>query len=73
MKKTNNNNNEPKIILQSFDKGFVIKVKYNISEKDMEGLYNNLYKQLQRGLIILNEGLELVETFKIDYMERRIY
>lgn len=72
MKKTNNNNNE-KNILQSFDKGFVIKVKYNISEKDMEGLYNNLYKQLQRGLIILNEGLELVETFKIDYMERRIY
>ncbi len=73
MKKTNNNNNEPKIILQSFDKDFVIKVKYNISEKDMEGLYNNLYKQLQRGLIILNEGLELVETYKIDYMERRIY
>lgn len=62
-----NLNELPTIKIKTLDKGLIIKSAYYLSEKDLERLYNNLYKQLQKGLIILNAGLDIVETYKINY------
>lgn len=60
-------NELPTIKIKTLDKGLIIKSAYYLSEEDLERLYDNLYKQLQKGLIILNAGLDIVETYKINY------
>ncbi len=60
-------NELPTIKIKTLDKGLIIKSAYYLSEEDLKRLYDNLYKQLQKGLIILNAGLDIVETYKINY------
>lgn len=67
-----NNNGKSVVKLQSFDKGFIIKVPYRLSQEDIKKLYDNLYKQLQRGLVVLDRDLEFIETYQIDYEECKI-
>lgn len=60
-------NELPTIKIKTLDKGLIIKSAYYLSEEDLKRLYDNLYKQLQKGLIILNADLDIVETYKINY------
>nr|DAH24357.1 MAG TPA: hypothetical protein [Caudoviricetes sp.] len=60
-------NELPTIKIKTLDKGLIIKSAYYLSQDDLKRLYDNLYKQLQKGLIILNAGLDIVETYKINY------